>query len=102
MAEKIFHCFSFIFQHHLVWSRSVLLRYANQKPEQQILRPASTLPNKFQPYLSHGKTSTETYFAAPLHICFSQKFQLVLLKKKADFFVTIKFIYLLLFLNIDV
>ena len=27
---------SFTVHHHLVWSRSVLLRYANQKPEQQI------------------------------------------------------------------
>ena len=27
---------SFTVHHHLVWSRSVLLRYVNQKPEQQI------------------------------------------------------------------
>ena len=27
---------SFTVHHHLVWSRLVLLRYANQKPEQQI------------------------------------------------------------------
>ena len=89
---------SFTVQHNLVWSHSVLLRYANQKPEQQILRPASKLPNKFRHLMSHGTTSTETYFEAPLHICFSQKFQLVPLKRKPIFFVTIVFIYLLLFL----
>ena len=59
---------SFTVQHNLVWSRSVFLRYANQKAEQQILRPASTLPSKFRPLMSHGTTSTETYFAVPLHM----------------------------------
>ena len=46
----------------------------------------------------HGATPAKTYFAAPLHIyMFQLKVSTCAFKKKADFFVTVVFIYLLLF-----
>ena len=47
---------SFTVQHDLVLSRSVFLRYANQKPEEQVSRPALTLANMFRPFISHCAT----------------------------------------------